>query len=145
MPYPARVEPSAAYRDAEEVLRRALAGEGEAVAGTFESVLHRAGVAGAYDVAWCLAASTVGAGLRRGAWTLDFPGIEQAVYEARWVARFLSAYANRDSATGSALCEAAAADGNLGDCLLTLAGSAAATIRRRRPAPGPDAGPVTAG
>lgn len=120
-----------ASRDAAEVLRRALAGEGEAVAGTFDAVVHRAGIAGVYDVAWRLAAATLGGDLRRGSWTLDFPDIEQAAYEARWVARFLSAYANHDLSTGTALFEAAQADGHLADCLLTLAGSAAATMRRR--------------
>jgi hypothetical protein len=129
----ARVEESAiASRDAAEVLDRALAGEGAAVAGRFEAVVHRHGVSGAYDVAWCLAAATVGTGLAEGAWRLDFPGIEDAGYEARWVARFLSAYANADPPTGSALFRAAAADGQLTGCLLTLAGSAAATVRRRR-------------
>lgn len=126
---------SAASRDAQEVLRQALVGAGEAVAGTFDQVVHRAGVAGAYDVAWCLAASTVG-DVAAGAWTLDFPDIEDAPYEARWVARFLSAYANGDPDTGTALFRAAEADGHLGECLLTLAGSAAATIRRRGPAGG---------
>lgn len=122
-----------ASRDAEEVLDRALAGEGEAVAGAFGAVVDRAGLAGVYDVAWCLAAATVGPGLPRGAWTLDFPDIEQAAYEARWVARFLSAYANSDAPTGSALLHAARADGHLDECLLTLAGSAAATVRHRAP------------
>jgi hypothetical protein len=126
------VEPStAASRDAAEVLHRALAGEGEAVAGAFDAVVDRAGMAGVYDVAWCLAAATVGVDLPRGAWTLDFPDIEGAAYEARWVARFLSAYANADASTGTALFQAAQVDGHLADCLLTLAGSAAATLRRR--------------
>lgn len=123
---------AAASRDAAEVLNRALAGEGDAVAGAFDAVVNRDGMTGAYDVAWCLAATTVGADLPEGAWTLDFPDIEHAAYEARWVARFLSAYANSDAPTGAALFRAAEADGHLTDCLLTLAGSAAATIRRRR-------------
>lgn len=128
------MEPSeGASRDATEVLRRALAGEGEAVAGAFDAVVDRDGVAGAYDVAWCLAAATVGPDLAPGAWSLDFPDIENAAYEARWVARFLSAYANADSSTGAALFHAAQADGHLSECLLTLAGSAAATVRRRTP------------
>lgn len=122
---------AAASRDAEEVLDRALAGEGDAVVGTIDRVLHQAGTQGAYNVAWCLAATTVGTDLPEGTWTLDFPDIEQAAYEARWVARFLSAYANADTPTGAALFQAAEADGHLADCLLTLAGSAAATLRRR--------------
>lgn len=100
--------------------------------GAFEDVVHRAGMAGAYDVAWCLAATTLGSNLRPGHWTLDFPGIDHAEYETRWVARFLSAYANGDSSTGNALFHAAIADGHLSECLLTLAGSAAATLRHRR-------------
>lgn len=122
---------AAASQDAEKVLQRALAGEGDAVAGTFDAVVNRAGMDGVYHVAWCLAATTVGPDLPRGAWTLDFPEIEQAQYETRWVARFLSAYANADDSTGAALFRAAEADGHLADCLLTLAGSAAATVRRR--------------
>jgi hypothetical protein len=122
---------AAASQDAEEVLARALAGEGDAVAGAFDAVVHRAGIDGVYHVAWCLAATTVGPDLPQGTWTLDFPDIEQARYETRWVARFLSAYANADDSTGAALFHAAEADGHLADCLLTLAGSAAATVRRR--------------
>jgi hypothetical protein len=134
IPYAALVDHSAASRDAREVLRQALAGEGDAVAGTFDTVVSQRGVGGAYHVAWCLAATTVGDGLRPGTWSLDFPDIEDAGYETRWVARFLSAYANADDATGEALFQAARADGHLGECLLTLAGSAAATIRRRESA-----------
>lgn len=120
-----------ASRDATEVLRRALAGEGAAVAGAFDAVVDRAGVAGAYDVAWRLAAATVGGDLAPGSWRLDFPDIDDATYETRWVARFLSAYANADASIGAALFRAAQADGQLAECLLTLAGSAAATLRRR--------------
>lgn len=128
---------SQATRDAAEVLRCALAGQGDEVAGRFGALVAREGVAGAYDVAWCLAGSAVGDDLPRGGWTLDFPDIEGACYETRWVARFLSAYANADAATGSALFLAAEADGRLDRCLLTLAGSAAATIRRRSSGGGP--------
>jgi hypothetical protein len=124
------VDLSQASRDARKVLRRALAGEDEQVAGTFAAVVHRHGVAGAYDVAWCLAAATVG-DLARGDWALEFPGIDQAGYDLRWVARFLSAYANDDPATGQALFHSADGDGCLNDCLLALAGSAAATVRQR--------------
>lgn len=122
-----------ASQDAAQVLDRALAGEGEAVVGTFDEVVRRAGISGAYDVAWCLAATTVGPDLPQGAWSLDFPDIERAEYEQRWVARFLSAYANADPSTGAALFHAAHADGHLANCLLMLAGSAAATLRRRTP------------
>lgn len=123
---------TAASADAAEVLRRALAGDSDAVVGAFDAVLDRDGMVGAYDVAWCLAAATVGKDLRRGAWTLDFPGIDAARYDARWVARFLSAYANADASTGAALFRAALTDGQLPECLLTLAGSAAATLRHRQ-------------
>lgn len=117
--------------DAAAVLRSALAGDCDAVAGAFDAVLDRSGVVGAYDVAWCLAAAMVPAGTPSGSWTLDFPGIDQARYDARWVARFVSAYANSDVPTAEALFGAALADGQLPDCLLTLAGSAGATLRRR--------------
>jgi hypothetical protein len=120
-----------AYDDVAEVLRSALAGDSDAVVGTFDAVVDRSGVAGAYDVAWCIAATMVGVDAPRGRWTLEFPGIEEANYDARWVARFVSAYANSDFSTGKALFGAALADGQLPDCLLTLAGSAVATLRRR--------------
>jgi hypothetical protein len=89
-------------------------------------------VTAAYDVAWYLAAATVGRPLTPGPWRLDFPDIEDASYDARWVARFLSAYANADRRTASALFSAADADGELERCLLTLTGSAVATMRRQR-------------
>jgi hypothetical protein len=117
--------------DAAAVLSLALAGDSDGVVKTFDAVVDRAGVAGAYEVAWCLAATMVGDGIPRGAWTLDFPGIDEAAYDARWVARFVSAYANADVDTGAALFGAAMADGQLPECLLTLAGSAVATLRRR--------------
>lgn len=117
--------------DARALLNSALAGDSEAVVKTFDAVVDRAGVAGAYEVAWALAATMVGTEVPQGPWTLDFPGIEQAAYDARWVARFVSAYANSDADTGEALFGAALADGQLPDCLLTLVGSAVATLRRR--------------
>jgi len=113
------------------VLRSALAGDRDEVVHTFDQVAHRGGVGAAYDMAWGLAATTVGGGLARGPWRLDFPGIEDAAYDKRWVARFLSAYANEDASTGEALFGAAIADGKLPQCLLTLAGSAVATLRHR--------------
>ncbi len=119
------------YADAALVLRSALAGDPDAVVGTFDSVVDRAGLAGAYQVAWCLAATMVGQDLAAGAWTLDFPDIDAVAYDARWVARFVSAYVNADSSTGAALFGAAVEDGQLPECLLTLAGSAVATLRRR--------------
>jgi hypothetical protein len=123
--------PPEVYADAELVLRSALAGDSDGVVETFDAVVDRAGISGAYDVAWCLAATMVGSDLARGTWTLDFPGIDEARYDARWVARFVSAYANADASTGAALFGAAIEDGQLPECLLTLAGSAVATLRRR--------------
>ncbi|MEU8259496.1 hypothetical protein AB0C02_02575 [Micromonospora sp. NPDC048999] len=117
--------------DATAVLRSALAGDGDAVAGTFDAVVDRSGLAGAYGVAWFLAAAMVGDDAPLGACALDFPGIDQADYDTRWVARFVSAYANDDIDTGEALFGAAAADGLLPTCLLTLAGSTVATLRSR--------------
>lgn len=119
------------YDDAATILRMALEDDPAAVTGTFEAVVDRCGVAGAFDVAVCLAATMVGADLPGGGWSLDFPGIDQASYDTRWVARFVSAYANADPSTGEALFGAAIADGQLPSCLLALAGSAVATLRRR--------------
>ncbi len=123
--------PPDAVDDAAQVLRLALDGDPNAVANAFDAVVDRSGVVGAYDVAWCLAATMVGEGVPAGRWTLDFPDIEDAGYDTRWVARFVSAYANSDAPTGEALFGAALADGQLPECLLTLAGSAVATLRRR--------------
>jgi hypothetical protein len=63
--------------------------------------------------------------------SLDYPSIEQARYDARWVARFVSAYVNADTPTGEALFGAAMADGQLSECLMTLAGSTVATLKHR--------------
>ncbi|GAA0902862.1 hypothetical protein GCM10009558_092750 [Virgisporangium aurantiacum] len=88
------------------------------------------GVEGRWGEPRGLAAKMVGDGLARGPWRLEFPDIEQAAYDARWVARFLSAYANADLSTATALFRTAQLDGKLEQCLLMLAGSAVATIRR---------------
>lgn len=119
--------------DADEVLRSAFAGDGDGVIGTFDALVMRGGVDAAYDVAWCLAATMIGDRLIRGPWRLEFPDIDDATYDTRWVARFLSAYANSDQMTASALFRAAQVDGKLVQCLLTLAGSAVATMRRKSP------------
>ncbi len=124
--------PPETIEDAAAVLRSALVGDSDAVAGAFDAVLDRSGVVGAYDVAWYLAAAMMPDDVPNGSWTLDFPDIEQARYDARWVARFVSAYANADVPTAEALFGAALADGQLPDCLLTLAGSVGATLRHRR-------------
>lgn len=123
--------PDQVYADAAHVLRSAVDGDSNGVVETFDAVVDRAGLTAAYDVAWCLAAAMVGDDLPKGAWTLDFPGIDEAGYDARWVARFVSAYVNADISTGAALFGAAVEDGYLPDCLLALAGSAVATLRRR--------------
>jgi hypothetical protein len=119
------------YDDAEKVLRLALCDDRDAVAGTFDAVVNRSGMAGAYDVALCLVATMVGDRVPSGTWALDFPGIDEASYDTRWVARFVSAYVNSDPGTGEALFGAAVADGQLPACLVALAGSAVATLRRR--------------
>jgi hypothetical protein len=129
-------DPHHVHADAEQVLRSAFAGDGAGVVGAFDELVDRGGVGAAYDVAWCLAATMVGGGLARGPWRLDFPEIDDATYDARWVARFLSAYANADRSTAAALFRAAHADGELETCLLMLAGSAVATMRRQRSAKG---------
>jgi hypothetical protein len=123
--------PPEAIDDAAQILDSALAGDAEAVAGTFDAVVDRSGVVGAYDVALCLAATLVGDSAQPGSWSLEFPGIEEAGYDKRWVARFVSAYANADASTNAALFGAALEDGQLPECLLTLAGSVVATLRRR--------------
>jgi hypothetical protein len=123
--------PADVYRDAAAVLDSALRGDRDAVVGAFDAAVDRDGVRGAYDVACALAATLVGDNGASGFAVLDFPGIEQAQYDARWVARFVSAYANADTPTGEALFGAAMADGLLSECLVTLAGSTVATLRRR--------------
>ncbi|MFY1705382.1 MULTISPECIES: hypothetical protein [Micromonospora] len=117
--------------DATAILDSALDGDGVGVAQAFDTVVDRSGLAGAYEVAWCLAATMVGDGPRGSGAALDFPGIDQAGYDTRWVARFVSAYANHDQDAGEALFGAAVADGQLPDCLATLAGSTVATLRSR--------------
>ncbi|MET7418142.1 hypothetical protein [Dactylosporangium sp. NPDC005555] len=119
------------YQDAAMVLESALAGDGEGVVHTFDAVVDRRGMSAAYDVAWRLAAEMVGENLARGPWRLEFPDIDDANYDKRWVARFVSAYANEDIPSGTALFTVALVDGKLPDCLMTLAGSAVATLRRR--------------
>ena len=127
----ARGIPPEVYRDAAAVIDSAVRGDRDAVVGAFDAAVNRGGVRGAYDVACCLAATLVGDEVPAGFAALDFPGIEQARYDARWVARFVSAYANADAPTGVALFGAAMADGRLSECLVTLAGSTVATLQRR--------------
>lgn len=119
------------YDDATLVLGLALGGDADAVAEEIDGVVQRSGVTGAYDVAICLAATMVGDDLGRGGAALEFPGIDNAPYDARWVARFVSAYANADRMTGEALFGAAVADGQLPACMMTLTGSTLATLRHR--------------
>ena len=123
--------PQEVYQDAAASLDSALRGDRDAVVGRFEEAVNRGGLRTAYDVACCLAATMVGDSTARGFAALDFPEIERARYDARWVARFVSAYANADTPTGQALFGAAMADGQLAECLSTLAGSTVATLRRR--------------
>ncbi len=123
--------PPEIYRDAAIVLDFALAGDRDAVSGAVDAVVRRGGVRGAYDLACCLAAAMVGDAPAAGFATLDFPDIEQARYDARWVARFVTAYVNADAPTGEALFSTAMADGHLSECLMTLAGTTVETLRRR--------------
>jgi hypothetical protein len=127
----ARDVPPEVYQDAAAILDSALRGDREGVAGTFDAAVGRGGLQTAYAVAWCLAATMVGDEAPAGFATLDFPDIERARYDTRWVARFVSAYVNADTPTGEALFGAAMADGQLSECLMTLAGSTVATLRRR--------------
>jgi hypothetical protein len=117
--------------DASLVIQSALAGDADAVVTTFDNVVDRRGMSAAYDVAWHLAGEMVGDNIVRGPWRLDFPDIEDANYDTRWVARFVSAYANDDTATGTALFTVALVDGRLNECLQMLVGSTVATLRRR--------------
>jgi hypothetical protein len=119
------------HQDAAQVLQSALAGDEDAVAHTFDAVVDRRGMSAAYDVAWRLAGEMVGDNLARGPWRLDFPDIDDANYDKRWVARFVSAYVNEDVPSATALFTVALVDGKLPECLLTLAGSAVATLKRR--------------
>jgi hypothetical protein len=123
--------PPDVYCDAAAVLDSALRGDAAGVTGAFDAAVDKRGVRGAYDLARCLAATLVGTNAPRRFATLDFPDIEQAGYDTRWVARFVSACANADEPTGEALFGAALADGRLSECLLTLAGSTVATLRHR--------------
>ena len=86
---------------------RRCAETGTAWSGTFDAAVDRGGLQGAYDVAWCLAATMVGEASVRLRHASTIPDIEQARYDARWVARFVSAYANADTPTGEALFGAA--------------------------------------
>jgi hypothetical protein len=120
-----------AYDDAAMILSLALGGDPTAVADGFTDVVARSGLAGGYEVALCLTATLIGDGLHPGGAALDYPGIDDASYDKRWVARFISAYVNADRATGEALFGAADADGQLAACIAMLSGSTLETLRRR--------------
>ncbi|HEV7899063.1 MAG TPA: hypothetical protein VGP31_14605, partial [Planosporangium sp.] len=79
-------QPDDVIDDVALVLRSALAGDGDGVVGAFDKAATRSGVAGAYEVAWSLAGATVGDGIAVGSWRLEFPGIDEATYDKRWVA-----------------------------------------------------------
>lgn len=129
-------DPHRVFEDAALLLDQALAGDREAAVETVGTVVGAQGVDGALGVAWCLAGTIAGDGNPSGMWALDFPEIDQARYDARWVARFISAYLNEDEPTAQALVGAAHSDGRLEDCLLTLAGSTVATLHHRDIRPG---------
>lgn len=115
------------------MLRLALGGDADSVAAGVECVVSRSGVRAAYRMAVCLAATMIGDGdgLTMSGAALDFPDIDRAPYDARWVARFVSAYVNADEPTGEALFVAAVADGQLPACMTTLTGSTLATLKYR--------------
>ena len=121
------------YEDAAMILGLALGGDHGAVADGFADVVNRVGLQHAYHVAVCLVATMVGDEVQGGGAALEFPGIDEATYDTRWVARFVSAYVNADSPTGEALFGAAVADGQLGVCMATLTGSTLENLRRRLP------------
>ena len=123
--------PPEVYGDAAAVLDSALKGDADGVVHAFDKAVDQRGVRGAYDVALCLAATLVGDDAPASFAALEFPDIDNAGYDLRWVARFVSACANADRSTGEALFSAALVDGHLSECLLTLAGSTIATIRHR--------------
>ena len=131
MPGASRGVPPEVYQDAQAILDSAVRGDRDGVMGRFEAAVSRGGLRTAYDVACCLAATMVGDHPSAGFAALEFPDIERARYDTRWVARFVSAYANADAPTGQALFGAAMADGWLPECLTTLAGSTVATLRQR--------------
>ncbi len=118
-------------RDAAVVLDSVLSGDRDTVVGAFDTAVERRGMRGVYDVAWCLAAALVGTEPAASLVGLDFPEIDRAPYDTRWVARFASAYANGDPPSGEALFSAAMADGRLTQCLVALASSTVATLRHR--------------
>jgi hypothetical protein len=120
-----------AYDDAQAILGVALGGDRAAVTAGIDDVVGRTGLAGAYHVALCLAATMVGDDGYPGGAALDYPGIDQASYDARWVARFVSAYVNGDRPTAEALLGVAVADGQFSSCMAMLAGSTLETLRRR--------------
>jgi hypothetical protein len=123
--------PFDAYDDTALLLHSAVAGDAEAIAGRFADVSGCDAVTHAYQVAVCLVATMIGDELPGGGAALEFPDIDEATYDARWVARFVSAYANADGPTGEALFGAAVADGQLPVCMMTLTGSTLATLRHR--------------
>jgi hypothetical protein len=122
---------SDAYDDAAMILGLALGGDPTAVADGVDDVVNRAGLPGAYGMALCLAATMLGDEVPAGGAALEFPGIDTASYDTRWVARFVAAYVNADRPTGEALFCAAVADGQLSSCMAALTGSTLETLRRR--------------
>lgn len=123
--------PFDAYDDTALLLHSAVVGDAAAIVDRFAEVWEREDLCRAYRVAVCLVATMMGDDLPGGGAALDFPDIDQATYDARWVARFVSAYANADTPTGEALFGAAVADGQLPACMMTLTGSTLATLQHR--------------
>ena len=122
---------SDAYDDAALILGLAVSGDHEIVSDVLDDLIIWKGVSGTFEVAVCLAATMIGDAARPGGAALDYPGIDAASYDTRWVARFVSAYVNADRPMGEALFGAAVADGQLPACMATLTGSTIATLRSR--------------
>ncbi len=117
------------------VLAFGAAGDLDGAMRAIDEIISGYGPWGAYGVAQCLVEEMVAglpapAGADERFWTLDFPGIDDASYDLRWAARFISAYVNADDTTGKALYAAAIADGQVRECIGTLVGSTVATTRR---------------
>src|SRR5437763_16947531 len=104
------------YDDAEKVLRLALCDDPEAVAGTFDAVVSRSGMGGAYDVAVCLVATMVGLRVPSGTCWLEFVRKQDAVYFTRLWLLLISAYLNSDTRIGKVLFEARMVVGMLRAC-----------------------------
>jgi hypothetical protein len=115
------------------VLAAGVAGDLAGAMRSVDEIVAEHGAWGAYDLAGAMVAELVSE-LRPADedmfWTLDFPGIESASYDVRWVARFISSYVNGEEDMSRALYEAAIAEGEFQSCLGTLVSSTLAVLGR---------------